>query len=205
MREGDELVFHEVEDPNEKYDMTRDEHGQRKAEWYLCPKERQQICIVNPYLYEIKPGHRELMTSLTFPLVVGSRFIGIVGMDINLAVLQVAAEAIVKRLFHGKGDVMLVSHGGLIAAASRFPDRLGRRLRDVAPDLAATLGMSGTSASGELWLHHLPIEIAGTTWTLSVMVPRAEILAAAHALDGSLRRIQRAGMQNALCCGRGLR
>ncbi|MBK5964360.1 chemotaxis protein [Thiocystis minor] len=187
VREGEKLIFQETEDPSEKYIETLNEYGQREAEWYLCPKERQQTCIVNPYLYEISKGHEELMTSITLPLIVEQRFIGVVGMDINLSALQAAAEAIAKRLFHDKGDLTLVSQGGLIAASSRFPDQLGKRLRDVDPELAAAIAVPGDSKSGELWLHNLPIEIANATWTLSIAVPQAEILADANALERELR------------------
>ncbi|TCT23149.1 methyl-accepting chemotaxis protein [Thiobaca trueperi] len=186
-REGDSLVFHETEDPGVKYIETLNEYGQREAEWYLCPKERQQTCITNPYLYEIKPGYEELMTSLTLPLVLGQRFIGVVGMDINLSALQTAAEAIAKRLFRDKGDLILVSHQGLIAASTRFPGQLGKRLSDVAPELATAIMTPGQSKSGDRWLHSLTIPIANASWTLSISVAEADILAAAHALEQELR------------------
>ncbi len=186
-REGDALVFHATEDSSEKYDQTLNEYGQREAEWYLCPKERQQTCIVNPYLYEIRPGYTELMTSLTLPLVVGQQFIGVVGMDINLSALQTAAEAIAKRLFAGRGDLTLVSHDGLIAASSRFPDQLGKRVVDIAPPLASAMAIPGQGKSGDRWIHILPIPIANTSWTLSVSVAEADILTAAKELEQKLR------------------
>jgi len=187
VREGDELVFHATEDPEEKYDTTLNEYGQREAEWYLCPKERQQICIINPYLYEISQGQEELMTSITLPLMVDGRFIGVVGMDINLAALQKAALAIAQRLFHGLGNLTLVSHDGLIAASSRYPDQLGKRLSEVASDHASALATSGFITLGERWIHNLPIEIANATWILSIDVAQADILSAAKTLERDLR------------------
>ncbi|AFL72127.1 methyl-accepting chemotaxis protein [Thiocystis violascens] len=192
VREGDALVFHETLDPSEKYKETLNDYGQREAEWYLCPKERQQICITDPYLYEIREGYEELMTSLTLPLVVAGQFIGVVGMDINLSALQSATKTISQRLFHGKGDLTLVSHGGLIAASSHFPDQIGKRLKDVAPDLATASATTGYSTSGDRWLHSLPIAIANATWTLSIAVPQAEVLAAANALENELQADARA-------------
>ncbi|ADC62008.1 methyl-accepting chemotaxis protein [Allochromatium vinosum] len=186
-REGDSFVFHETEDPGVKYLETLNEHGQREAEWYLCPKERRQTCITDPYLYEINPGHEELMTSLTLPLVVDQTFIGVVGMDINLAALQTAGESIAKRLFRGQGDLMLVSQQGLIAASTRFPDQLGKRVSDVAPELATAMTTPGQSKSGDRWLHSLAIPIANTSWTLSISVAEADILAAARELEQDLR------------------
>ena len=187
VRQGDAFVFHQTEDPSVKYDQTLNEYGQRAAEWYLGPKERREVCIVNPYLYEISYGNEELMTSLTLPLLVGERFIGVVGMDINLSALQGAAEAITKRLFDGRGDLILVSHDGLIAASTRFPDRLGQRLSTVAPELASAIAIPGQSKNGDRWLHTLEIPIANTSWTLSISVAEADILAAAHELERKLR------------------
>ncbi|BCU06156.1 methyl-accepting chemotaxis protein [Allochromatium tepidum] len=186
-REGDSFVFHETEDPGVKYLETLNEYGQRAAEWYLCPKERLQTCVTDPYLYEISPGHEELMTSLTLPLVVDRTFIGVVGMDINLSALQTAAEAIAKRLFRGQGDLMLVSQHGLIAASTRFPDQLGRQVSDVAPELATAMTTPGQSKSGDRWLHILAIPIANASWTLSISVAETDILAAANELERDLR------------------
>jgi len=186
-REGDSLTFHETPDPGEKYLETRNEYGQRESEWYLCPKERLQTCITNPYLYEISPGYKELMISLTLPLIVNRTFIGVVGHDINLSVLQTASAAIAKRLFRGQGDLMLVSQQGLIVAATRFPDQLGKRLSDVAPKLATAVTAPGQSKSGDLWLHVLRIPIANASWTLVISVPEAEILAAVRDLERDLR------------------
>ncbi|PQJ97110.1 methyl-accepting chemotaxis protein [Chromatium okenii] len=186
-REGERFVFHENPDASWKYDETRNAYGQRESEWYLCPKERQQTCIVNPYLFEISPGHKELMTSMTLPLVVSGQFIGVIGMDINLSALQTAAEAIAKRLFGDKGDLILVSQDGLIAASTRFPERLGQRLSEVAPELATAVAVPGQGKSGDRWLHSLAIPIANASWTLSISVPEADILAAANALRGELQ------------------
>lgn len=186
-REGDSFVFHATEDPSVKYLETLNEYGQREAEWYLCPKERLQTCIADPYLYEISPGREELMTSLTLPLAVNRTFIGVVGMDINLSALQTAAESIAKRLFRGQGDLMLVSQQGLIAASTRFPDQLGKRVSDVAPELATAIKTPGQSKSGDRWLHSLAIPIANASWTLSISVAEADILAAARELEQDLR------------------
>jgi methyl-accepting chemotaxis protein len=41
-----------------------------------------------PYLYEIEEGHVELLTSLVYPVVVDQEFRGVVGVDINLPVIQ---------------------------------------------------------------------------------------------------------------------
>lgn len=193
-REGDQLVFHDNPDASEKYNAALNDYGQRESEWYLCPKERQQSCIVDPYRYEITPGHEELMTSLTLPLVVAGKFIGVVGMDINLSALQTAAAAIAKRLFRDKGDLILVSQQGLIAASTRFPEQLGKRLSDVAPALATAIATPGQSKSGERWLHSLAIPIANTAWTLSISVAEADILAAAHAMERELRAGTRAAI-----------
>lgn len=189
VRQGDELTFNDTPDPSEKYVATLNEYGQREAEWYLCPMEQRRTCLLDPYLYE-----GTLMTSITLPILVGQTVIGVVGIDINLAVIQDAVASIAKRLFEGQGDLILVSQSGLIAASTRFPDRLGKPLREVSPELASAIVTAGQGQAGDRWLHSLPIVIANRSWTLAISVPQSEILNSVARLEGELLGAARAAI-----------
>ncbi|MBN2886820.1 MAG: methyl-accepting chemotaxis protein [Chromatiaceae bacterium] len=187
--EDGELVFYPTEDADEKYDETPNEFGQPEAEWYFCPRDRRQTCLIDPYLYEISEGYEELMTSITLPVIVRDRFIGVVGIDINLSGLQEAVERIAARLFDGQGDLTLTSESGLIAASSRFSQSLGRPLSEVDAGLVDVITASGLVKGEELWHYSLPIQIEGVAqrWTLNVSVPQSVILDAATQLEQALR------------------
>ena len=49
--ESGEITHYPIENSQIKYIDDKDDHGQRIAEWYLCPKETQKICIVEPYMF----------------------------------------------------------------------------------------------------------------------------------------------------------
>src|SRR5690606_9434097 len=64
-------------DATAKYKDTLNELGVRESEWYLCAKDTLKPCALEPYLYEVEPGKVEMMTSLTFPIVVDGEFAGV--------------------------------------------------------------------------------------------------------------------------------
>ena len=105
-----------VEDSSEKYAASKNEFGIREAEWYLCSKDSKKACIMEPYLYEIRPGYSELMTSLVVPVVAEGRFRGVVGADLNLPILQEFAVNLKSALYNGNARVYIVSHQGFLVA-----------------------------------------------------------------------------------------
>ncbi|WP_236764251.1 cache domain-containing protein [Aeromonas jandaei] len=62
-----------------KYDTSLNEFGIRNSEWYLCGRDTHKPCMMEPYLYEISPGHKMLMTSLTVPILNDGKFVGLTG------------------------------------------------------------------------------------------------------------------------------
>ncbi|AWL13239.1 Methyl-accepting chemotaxis protein PctC [Saliniradius amylolyticus] len=139
------IVSEGVEDAQEKFDTTRDEFGFRAAEWFLCPKEKAAPCVSNPYNYEIREGYEELMTSLTVPVIAEGRFRGVVGVDVNLPILQQNAKALADSLYQGKSQVYVVSQDGFLAAASDPDAVLARPLSEAMPESLANNLLSDTA------------------------------------------------------------
>ncbi|MGL5331451.1 MAG: cache domain-containing protein, partial [Aeromonas veronii] len=69
-----------------KFDTSLNEFGIRNSEWYLCGRDTRQPCLMEPYLYEISPGNKMLMTSLTVPVLRDGKFVGLAGVDMNLPI-----------------------------------------------------------------------------------------------------------------------
>ncbi|MGZ7301736.1 hypothetical protein ACXWQI_09565, partial [Streptococcus pyogenes] len=69
----------------------------------------------------IEEGHVELLTSLVYPVVVDQEFRGVVGVDINLPVIQQQVKDYQQSLFDGHSDIHLISNKGLVIASSAFP------------------------------------------------------------------------------------
>ena len=123
-----------IDDADEKYDATLDEFGFRAAEWYLCNKDNMKPCVANPYNYEIREGYEELMTSLTVPVIADGRFRGVVGVDLNLPILQQRANDLKASLYNGEAEVYVISQNGMVAAATDATDKLARPFTEVFND-----------------------------------------------------------------------
>ncbi|MDQ7095036.1 methyl-accepting chemotaxis protein [Desulfosporosinus sp. PR] len=55
--------------------------------WYAIPKKRREISIIDPYYYELN-GKRILMTSIMLPIILNRKFLGAIGVDIELKELK---------------------------------------------------------------------------------------------------------------------
>ncbi|MFQ1915407.1 methyl-accepting chemotaxis protein [Aeromonas veronii] len=167
-----------------KFDTSLNEFGIRNSEWYLCGRDTRQPCLMEPYLYEISPGNKMLMTSLTVPVLRDGKFVGLAGVDMNLPIFQQLAENLGKSLYDNKADVTLVSKMGLIVGSNRYADKLGRPLKEV----GLTLPDGQPVSSDSDFILHQPIrvEAANTQWWLLIKVPKALALGKAHAISNEL-------------------
>ncbi|HHQ4778272.1 TPA: methyl-accepting chemotaxis protein [Aeromonas veronii] len=167
-----------------KFDTSLNEFGIRNSEWYLCGRDTRQPCLMEPYLYEISPGNKMLMTSLTVPILHDGKFVGLTGVDMNLPIFQQLAETLGKSLYDNKADVTLVSKMGLIVGSNRYADKLGRPLKEV----GLTLPDGQPVSSDSDFILHQPIrvEAANTQWWLMIKVPKALALSKAHAISNEL-------------------
>ncbi|WP_421284336.1 methyl-accepting chemotaxis protein [Aeromonas veronii] len=167
-----------------KFDTSLNEFGIRNSEWYLCGRDTRQPCLMEPYLYEISPGNKMLMTSLTVPVLRDGKFVGLAGVDMNLPIFQQLAENLGKSLYDNKADVTLVSKMGLIVGSNRYADKLGRPLKEV----GLTLPDGRPVSSDSDFILHQPIrvEAANTQWWLMIKVPKALALSKAHAISNEL-------------------
>ncbi|GIU35998.1 methyl-accepting chemotaxis protein [Shewanella hafniensis] len=180
-RNDDGTVEHnQVEDSAEKYLTSLNEFGIRDAEWYLCGKETLKPCLMEPYLYEITPGNKALMTSLTVPVLKHKQFIGVVGVDLNLPVFQTLIDKLSKSLYDGQAKVTLLSTRGLVVAASHY----SKKARPLAESINSTLASqiislhknSGYMVNDDEIIVAYPIKIplANAEWSLVIQVPTAQ-------------------------------
>ncbi|MFB2855351.1 methyl-accepting chemotaxis protein [Aeromonas allosaccharophila] len=167
-----------------KFDTSLNEFGIRNSEWYLCGRDTRQPCLMEPYLYEISPGNKMLMTSLTVPILHDGKFVGLAGVDMNLPIFQQLAENLGKSLYDNKADVTLVSKMGLIVGSNRYADKLGRPLKEVG--LTLPTGQAVSSDSDFILQQPIRIEAANTQWWLMIKVPKALALDKARTISSEL-------------------
>lgn len=167
-----------------KFDTSLNEFGIRNSEWYLCGRDTRQPCLMEPYLYEISPGNKMLMTSLTVPILHDGKFVGLAGVDMNLPIFQQLAETLGKSLYDNKADVTIVSKMGLIVGSNRYADKLGRPLKEVG--LTLPTGQAVSSDRDFILQQPIRIEAANTQWWLMIKVPKALALDKARTISSEL-------------------
>lgn len=161
--------------------------------WYTCPMRSQQPCLVEPYFDETS-GQKELITSLTIPLIESDKVIGVVGMDISLGKLQELANSANAGFFDGRGVISIVTPAGLLAGHSRDAGQLGHRLVSAYPaDYSELLNLQGNGqvenreTNGQLQVLAPLLPIPGSKpWAVLLEVPITTLLEPARALQQEL-------------------
>tara|TARA_R110000744_G_scaffold56547_12_gene119290 strand:- start:12784 stop:14898 length:2115 start_codon:yes stop_codon:yes gene_type:complete len=180
IKENGKAIFYPTANAQDKYITDKDDNGIRTAEFYLCSKDSLKPCALDPYLYEIEPGRHELMTTLSAPIIVSKEFRGIVGVDINLPVIQKWITEQSKSLFQGNASISLFSQRNILIASSLYPDKLSNKASEVNAELSTILSQSKSSInSGTDWYVKVPVFIseANVTWTLLISLPEKVALA----------------------------
>ncbi|AZD10037.1 Methyl-accepting chemotaxis sensor/transducer protein [Pseudomonas chlororaphis] len=103
--------------------------------WYTCPRDSKRTCLLDPYADTVG-GKLMLMTTISLPLIVDGKVIGVVGVDIALDALQAAAADSQRGLFDGAGHMLIVAGSGILAAYSNEAAKVGKGIAD-------TLGAEG--------------------------------------------------------------
>ncbi|MGY4044450.1 methyl-accepting chemotaxis protein [Aeromonas hydrophila] len=179
-----------------KYDTSVNEFGIRNSEWYLCGRDTLHPCLMEPYLYEISPGNKMLMTSLTVPVLKAGKFAGITGVDMNLPIFQQLAENLGKSLYDNQAEVTLVSKMGLIVGSNRHADKLGRPLTEAG--LTAPTGQEQDTETDFILQQPVRIDAADIQWWLMLKVPKALALSQANTISNQLGDLLQATQQQQL-------
>ncbi|MER0500043.1 methyl-accepting chemotaxis protein [Aeromonas hydrophila] len=179
-----------------KYDTSVNEFGIRNSEWYLCGRDTLRPCLMEPYLYEISPGNKMLMTSLTVPVLKAGKFAGITGVDMNLPIFQQLAENLGKSLYDNQAEVTLASKMGLIVGSNRHADKLGRPLTEAG--LTAPTGQEQDTETDFILQQPVRIDAADTQWWLMLKVPKALALSQANTISNQLGDLLQATQQQQL-------
>ncbi len=164
--------------------QTRGPTGARKGEYYLCAKDSRSECILDPFPYPVA-GKEVLMTSLIAPILRDGRFVGIVGVDVQLGTLQAQVDK--ARVAGGKGAVAILSNSGRVVAAQHRPELAGAEGTQFRPYLSGN-GLREVLAGQGLTRHEegelaalTPVSVGRTKtpWVVAALVPYEVITAAA--------------------------
>jgi len=175
--------------------QERDANGVRAGEYYLCPKETKQDCLIDPYIYPVD-GEDVLLTSLVTPIVEDGKFLGIAGVDLSVSFIQSIAEEVSHSLYGGDSTVVISSNVGIVAGHSAQPGALGKRIDHVlrseseSSEILAAIQQHREAfiMADEHLVAVVPFNIGdiNKSWTISISVPRDKATAALIALDKTL-------------------
>ena len=173
--------------------------------WYTCPRDNKRTCLLDPYSDTVG-GKEVLMTTISVPLLVDGKAIGVVGVDIALDALQAAAMDSQRELFNGAGHMLIVSGSGVLAGYSVDASKVGKNIAD-------TLGADGKEAlqllgggspkileQGDLIRSVYPVSPIPDSkpWGVVIDLPKQVLLADSVKLQAVLDDAQQTGTIKAL-------
>ncbi|MGE5476726.1 MAG: methyl-accepting chemotaxis protein [Bacteroidales bacterium] len=186
--------------PLVEYD-SRDLHpnGVMKGGWYIGPKETGRESVLGPLPYVVQ-GKDVFLATLSVPVKVNGKFLGVTGSDFNLDFVQNVATQVSQSVFGGQNEVVILSDLGLVVANSGHPERIGKSYstesrswqEDLATIKAGRVSVAWQEETGMLRVF-APITLGqtGKPWSVLISVPKSVVMAEADTLTAALN--QRAG------------
>ncbi|WP_353741508.1 methyl-accepting chemotaxis protein [Pseudomonas fluorescens] len=173
--------------------------------WYTCPRDSKRTCLLDPYADTVG-GKEVLMTTISVPLLVDGKSIGVVGIDIALDALQAAAVDSQRDLFNSAGHMLIVSGTGVLAAYSVDAGKVGKNIGDTlgadGKDILQLLGSGAPKIlqQGDLIRAVYPVSpIADAkAWAVVIDLPKQVLLADSVKLQAVLDDAQQSGTLKAL-------
>ncbi|BCX70166.1 methyl-accepting chemotaxis protein [Pseudomonas izuensis] len=168
--------------------------------WYTCPRDSKRTCLLDPYADTVG-GKEVLMTTISVPLLVEGKSIGVVGIDIALDALQAAAVDAQRELFNSAGHMLIVSGTGVMAAYSVDATKVGKSIGDtlgaVGKDALQLLGVGAPKVleQGDLIRAVYPVSpIADAkAWGVVIDLPKQVLLADSVKLQAVLDDARQSG------------
>lgn len=162
-----------------------------KGDFYLLPLKSGKEVILEPYRYDVA-GKSVLMTTLSVPVEVRGKVVGVVGVDISMDQIQ----AITKEMkLYDTGFGRLLTYKGIVAAhpnVARVGDIAGETKGPGGEDVLERL-KKGDSWFNESWSEALkemtfkafaPVSVGdtGTPWSFGTVIRIDEVMGAADKL-----------------------
>jgi methyl-accepting chemotaxis protein len=181
--------------PLVEYD-SRELHpnGVMKGGWYIGPKETGRESVLGPLPYIVQ-GKNVFLATISVPVKVNGKFLGVTGTDFNLDFVQKISSQVSQSIFGGKNEVVILSDMGLVVANSAHPEQIGKSYaaesrswnEDLAIIKAGRESVSWQEETGTLRVF-TPIALGqtGKPWSVLISVPKQVVMAEADQLKAAL-------------------
>ena len=167
------------------------------GDYYQLPKSTGKATLLEPYAYQIG-GKSVLITTLSVPIVIEGRFVGVAGVDITLDGIQDIVQAI--RIYENGYASLLSNQSIYVAAKDRSKigkpadtsdglsnDQLQTLRTAVRGGQSVELSVKDPLIGGAAVRIQVPLQLDGvpSAWSFSATVPSDEILAQVRRLQWS--------------------
>jgi len=168
-------------------------NGVPKGGWYIGPKTTGKESVLGPLPYIVQ-GKNVFLATMSVPIVINGKFIGVAGADYNLDFVQKISQDTNKSLYDGKGKLLIVSDRGLVVADSANPDLIGKPFTpEVGEQNAAVLLNDIKEGTTKTWVDDasqtmnamapIPLGKTGKPWAVLIQVPKEVVLADVNILN----------------------
>ncbi|WP_284540001.1 methyl-accepting chemotaxis protein [Pleomorphomonas sp. T1.2MG-36] len=177
--------------PLVEYD-SRESHGNglMKGGWFIGPQETGKESILAPLPYIVQ-GKAVYLATMSVPITVKGKFLGVAGADFDLSAIQKLAEAVNGQIYGGKGTVTIVTDKGLVVASSLDPTAIGGPMSKI--DASWQEDMQTVASAKQLVTYDesndrlrvfapVPLGRTGMNWSVIIGVPRSVVMADASML-----------------------
>ncbi|WP_417068172.1 methyl-accepting chemotaxis protein [Niveibacterium terrae] len=188
-------------------------NGVPKGGWYAGPKTTGKESVLGPLPYIVQ-GKNVFLATMSVPIVINGKFVGVAGADYNLDFVQKISEETNKSLYDGKGKLLIVSDRGLVVADSANPGLIGKSFNpEVGEQKASGLLEDIRAGKAKTWVDDAsqtmnalaPISLGRTEkpWAVLIQVPREVVLAKVNELnhDVSARSVSTTVLQVGIGAG----
>lgn len=175
--------------------------------WYTCTKDSGRTCLLEPYSDTVGTSKQMvMMTTVTVPVTVEGKVLGVLGVDVALDSLQASAAESQRELFKGAGHMLIASHAGLLAAHSNDAAMIGKNLDEALGDDARqvkqqlAIGESQVLQQGHIIRAVFPVAPIpdAKPWAVIIDLPEQVLLADSEKLQVILDDAKNTGALKAL-------
>lgn len=169
-------------------------NGVMKGGWYIGPQGNGKESVLDPLPYIVQ-GKQVLLATLSVPISVKGKFVGVAGTDFDLDFVQKLATEVSASIFSGKNDIIILSNMGLVVADSAHPEYIGKTYASHSAtwqeDLATVQGgkHSVTWQEDTQTLRVFSPIVLGRTekpWSVLITAPKEVVLAEALSLASNM-------------------
>ena len=182
--------------PLVEYDSTAAHpNGVLKGGWYSGPRDTDKESVLAPLPYIVQ-GKQVWLATMSVPIHVDGKFVGVAGADYDLSYVQKIAEKVDKELYDGQGEVAIVSDQGLLIADSDHPEWIGDSFEKImgvdTPEGLETIkkGIPNASIDPEDKTVEVfaPIKLGNTgkSWSVMIKIHQDVVLANVHKLEADM-------------------